>query len=275
MSGSNPNALHPAYNPRVRTSAAMRIFAVSVLVTAALYVVPFGRTIAWPLVLISTLAHELGHGLAAALLGGQFRALYIYRDASGAALWSGAFGRVAVATVAAAGLIGPAIAAFVLLVVGRQPRRARTLLGILGVSLFVIALLVVRNPFGVVFTLLLGSVLLLVALSVPRRLSERRHPARRAARAVGVFAQRLLVHAHGTHHGWAQAVRRRRDGASVVPAVLVLGRGVRSVVGRDPMGGREDFLPLTADRGRRQVRLKPDATDDGAAEAGRYRRWCG
>ena len=51
MSGSNPNAFHPAYNPRVRTSAAMRIFAVSVLVTAALYVVPFGRTIAWPLVL--------------------------------------------------------------------------------------------------------------------------------------------------------------------------------------------------------------------------------
>lgn len=167
MSGSNPNALHPAYNPRVRTSAAMRIFAVGVLVTAALYVVPFGRTIAWPLVLISTLAHELGHGLAAALLGGQFRALYIYRDASGAALWSGAFGRVAVATVAAAGLIGPAIAAFVLLVMGRQPRRARTLLGILGVSLFVIALLVVRNPFGVVFTLLLGSVLLLVAFRFP------------------------------------------------------------------------------------------------------------
>jgi Peptidase M50B-like len=132
-----------------------------------LYIVPFGRTIAWPLVLISTLAHELGHGLMAALLGGKFHALRIYSDASGAALWSGAFGRVAVATVAAAGLIGPAIAAYVLLAVGRQPRRARTSLGILGVSLFVIALLVVRNPFGLAFTLLLGSVLVLVALRFP------------------------------------------------------------------------------------------------------------
>src|SRR5262245_54834137 len=99
----------------MRTRAGTRILAASALVTAALYVVPFGRTIAWPLVLISTLAHELGHGLTAALLGGQFHALYINRDASGAALWSGTFGRVGVATVAAAGLIGPAIAAFVLL----------------------------------------------------------------------------------------------------------------------------------------------------------------
>jgi peptidase M50B-like protein len=151
----------------MRTRAGTRIFAASALVTAALYVVPFGGTIAWPLVLISTLAHELGHGLAAALLRGQFHALYIYRDASGAALWSGAFGRVGVATVAAAGLIGPAIAAFVLLVLGREPRRARTLLGILGVSLTVIAILVVRNPFGLAFTLILAALLLLVAFRFP------------------------------------------------------------------------------------------------------------
>ena len=151
----------------MRTNMETRIFAGSMLVTAVLYVVPFGRTIAWPLVLMSTLAHELGHGVTAALLGGHFQALRIYSDASGAAVWSGAFGRVAVATVAAAGLIGPAVAAFVLLAVGRQPRRARTSLGILGVSLLGIALVVVRNPFGLLFTLLLGSVLLLVGLRFP------------------------------------------------------------------------------------------------------------
>ena len=151
----------------MRTNGATRILAVSVLVTAVLYVVPFGRTIAWPLVLISTLAHELGHGLTAALLGGEFHALRIQPDASGAALWSGAFGRVGVATVAAAGLLGPAVAAFVLLAVGRDPRRARAALGILGVGLYVITLVVVRNPFGLAFTVLLGSVLLLVAVRFP------------------------------------------------------------------------------------------------------------
>src|SRR5262245_44763494 len=149
-------------------NSARRILAGSVLVTAVLYVVPFGRTIAWPLVLISTLAHELGHGLTAALLGGHFQALRINADASGAALWSGAFGRVAVATVAAAGLIGPAVAAFVLFAVGRDPRRARMALVVLGVGLYLIALLVVRNPFGLSFTVILGSVLLLVAVRFPR-----------------------------------------------------------------------------------------------------------
>ena len=38
---------------------APRVLAVSVGLTALLYAIPFGRTIGWPLVLISTLAHEL------------------------------------------------------------------------------------------------------------------------------------------------------------------------------------------------------------------------
>ncbi len=151
--------------PRER---ARRIFGASVLVTTLLYALPFGSTIAWPLVLISTLTHELGHGLAAAILGGHFHALRIYPDASGAAMWSGAFGRVATAAVAAAGLLGPALAAFLLLAVGRVERRARTSLVVLGTALCIIALLLVRNLFGVVFTVLLGSVLLFVALRVPR-----------------------------------------------------------------------------------------------------------
>ena len=74
---------------------APRVLAFSVVLTAVLYAIPFGRTIAWPLVLISTLAHELGHGLAAAVLGGHFYSLRLYADASGVALWGGPFGRVA------------------------------------------------------------------------------------------------------------------------------------------------------------------------------------
>src|SRR4029077_3119617 len=101
------------------TDRAARVLAISVLVTALLYAVPFGRTLAWPLVLVSTLAHELGHGLAAAILGGRVESLLIYRGARRAADWSGTLGRVATATVAAAGLVGPAAAAFALLAFGR------------------------------------------------------------------------------------------------------------------------------------------------------------
>src|SRR6185295_11219247 len=117
---------------------APRVLAFSIGLTALLYVIPYGRTIDWPLVLVSTLAHELGHGLAAALLGGHFYSLRLYADASGVALWGGAFGRLGTALVAAAGLVGPAAAAFVLLVTGRRPARAGVALTVLGIALIVI-----------------------------------------------------------------------------------------------------------------------------------------
>jgi hypothetical protein len=145
-----------------------RVLAISLAVTALLYLVPGGRILAWPLVLVSTLAHELGHGLAAVVLGGRFESLVIRADASGAALWSGAFSRLGVAAVAAAGLVGPALAAFVLLAVGRTPRRAPILLACLAVGLVLVAMLLVRNPFGWWFTMLVAAACALVPWRVPR-----------------------------------------------------------------------------------------------------------
>jgi peptidase M50B-like protein len=154
--------------PAVARRRTTRVLAATMAVTALLYLLPFGRTLAWPLVLISTLAHELGHGLAAVVLGGHFHALRIQPDASGVALWSGPLGRFATAAVAGAGLVGPAAAAFLLLVLGREPRRARQVLAALGAALCVVAILLARNSFGFGFTLLLGTAFLLVALRAPR-----------------------------------------------------------------------------------------------------------
>jgi hypothetical protein len=138
------------------------------IVTAVLYGVPFGRTLAWPLVLLSTLAHELGHGLTALFLGGHFESLVLYQDASGAALWRGDFGRPATAAVAAAGLIGPAVAAFLFLALGgRRPHDARLLLGLLGASLLLVTLLFAGNGFGAAFITIVGAAFLLIALRAP------------------------------------------------------------------------------------------------------------
>ena len=141
----------------------MKAVVVSALVTALLYAVPFGRALAWPLVLLSTLAHELGHGIAAAVFGGRFESLVINVDGSGMAQFAGSFGRVATAAIAAAGLMGPAVAAFLLLVFGRKERRARLLVWCLGAALLAVALLLVRNPFGFWFVVSIGGSLLFVA----------------------------------------------------------------------------------------------------------------
>ena len=80
----------------------------SVLVTGTLYTIPNGWYVAYPL-LLSTYVHEIAHGLAAALVGGQFDSLVIHADGSGVASTSGNSGRFAFAFVAGAGLVGPAV----------------------------------------------------------------------------------------------------------------------------------------------------------------------
>jgi hypothetical protein len=125
----------------------------STIATAALYLVPFGFWIAYPLTLWSTFMHELGHGLAALAVGGRFEQLAIYSDASGVAAYSGVDGSVGRAIVAAGGLVGPPIFATMAFVAGRSTRVARVCLGLLAVSLLLLTVLFVRNAFGLGFAL--------------------------------------------------------------------------------------------------------------------------
>lgn len=130
---------------------AMWVLVISGGLTIALYLLPFGRTLGRPLVLLSTVAHELGHGLAAILAGGRFEMLEIWSDGSGAAHYSGQLGRVASAFVATGGLLGPALAAALGFAAGRSPRTARGALLGLGGALLVANVMVVRTLFGVIF----------------------------------------------------------------------------------------------------------------------------
>lgn len=125
----------------------------STLATVALYFVPFGFWLAYPLTLWSTFLHELGHGLAALAVGGRFDQLAIYADASGVARYAGVDSGGAGAIVAAGGLVGPAIFAAIAFVVGRGTRTARVFLGVLAALLLVLTILFVRNGFGLGFAL--------------------------------------------------------------------------------------------------------------------------
>ena len=143
------------------------VFVISVVVTAALYAIPQARMIAYPLILLSTLAHELGHGLTAILTGGDFKTLQLYADGSGVAMWSGSGSRIQGALVAAGGLVGPAIAAALCLLIGSRPRGARVCLTVLAVSILAVTAVWVRNPFGLVFVGGLGLVALGIAIRAP------------------------------------------------------------------------------------------------------------
>lgn len=140
--------------PLERPAAGARVVLVaSAAATLLLYNIPFlGRVLARPLVLLSTLAHEMGHGLTAVLLGGRFQRLEMWMSGAGIAEMDlEGFGRIREGLTIAGGLVGPAVAAALCFLLGRTGRGARACLWGLGGLLLLAEVLVVRNLFGFVF----------------------------------------------------------------------------------------------------------------------------
>src|ERR1700710_1054536 len=89
-------------------AVARKVLLVSAAGTLALYVIPYGRFLARPLLRLSPLAHEMGHGLTALLLGGGFRRLAIWPSGAGLAdLDVARFRRIRPGLTPGGGLGGP------------------------------------------------------------------------------------------------------------------------------------------------------------------------
>lgn len=125
------------------------------------------------LILFSTLAHELGHGLMAMLVGGDFKQLVINWDGSGVTSWAGSDGRIVRGLVAAGGLIGPSIAAAVLFSSARAGDKKFLLATrLFAAGLLVIGLLTARSVWAALFTIGLGIFLLALSTKVSRKALE-------------------------------------------------------------------------------------------------------
>jgi hypothetical protein len=161
---ATPTAAAPmtASDPLHRRQA-LGALAIAVTVTLALYWIPLLRLLSWPLLLLSTLVHELGHGLGALLVGGRFEALLLWPDGSGVAAYAGHFGAFGLAAVAAAGLLGPPMAALALFVAGRRSHSAHVALGVFGALLGLVVLLWAGSLFTALFCLSLAALLGLLA----------------------------------------------------------------------------------------------------------------
>ncbi len=141
-----------------------QVLVISIIVTVCLYLIPYGDQIGYPLALLSTLFHELGHGVAALLVGADFEALRLYSDGSGIAVSSGNVGNLARATISAGGLIGPALASGLFLLLARRPPISRFGIFGLGAVLMVAEILVVDNIFGLVFVGTVAMIFIAIAV---------------------------------------------------------------------------------------------------------------
>ena len=136
------------------------------LATALIVIVwqlPYGNMLLYPLTLLATYTHELGHGLTALLCGEGFQSLVLHADGSGLATWYGNSGRIASALIASGGLVGPTVAGVALLLLSDSPRNARRMLVVMSALVLVSVVLWLRNPFGIVFMLAVATVFALAA----------------------------------------------------------------------------------------------------------------
>jgi hypothetical protein len=136
-----------------------------VLILCLQRLVPFGRQLLYPFTLLSTWVHEMGHGVTALLVGGDFKRLDIFADASGIAL-SAVVPGWRQALVAAGGLLGPPLIGALCLLLAR--RASRLLLYVLAGAMLLSLPLWVRTPVG---WLSVGGLGLGIAL-LARTLSE-------------------------------------------------------------------------------------------------------
>lgn len=117
-----------------------------------LWRVPILGLLFYPFRLLNTFVHELSHGLAAVLTGGQFERFMVYPNREGLALINGGSRFV----VANAGYLGSAFFGGGLILLSATSIAIQTILLGLGFALAIACLLFVRNLFGFFAGLLLA-----------------------------------------------------------------------------------------------------------------------
>lgn len=142
------------------------VFWAAVALSIVLPRIPYGRNVLYPFSLLGTWAHEMGHGIVAELVGGDFVKLELYSNLGGVA-WHSGSGRIAGTLVSAGGLLGPAIFGGLIIVFSARVKTAPWVLAVLSVMIVASVLFVVRNLFGMVSMSLIAVVLLPIAFKAP------------------------------------------------------------------------------------------------------------
>lgn len=136
----------------------IRLLAVIAIGLVLAWQTTIGSLLLYPLTLLATWFHEMGHGLVALATGADFDHLQIEADGSGVAHWQtvGEAGRLQRALVAASGPLAPALAGAALIIASRRPASTRAALFALAAALLLSTVIWVRSPVGWLVLPLLG-----------------------------------------------------------------------------------------------------------------------
>lgn len=125
--------------------------------------IPFLSALTYPISLLVTIVHEGGHALATVLTGGHVDSIAINPDGSGITLSRGGWGVI----IAPAGYLAAAAFGVLLLYLLRWRAAGRVALYASAAVVFLLTVLFIRNPFGLVIGLAWTAVLVLAATFLP------------------------------------------------------------------------------------------------------------
>ncbi len=141
------------------------IFIIALLVFA-IWQTPQLGSLRYPFILLGTWLHEMGHGITALLLGGNFELLKIFENGGGVAhvsYTSKVFPLpITAALIAAGGLLGPCIMGSLLIRTATNPKSSLWMIRLLVLSLIVSMVLWVRSSLGI--AVLAGITILLIVI---------------------------------------------------------------------------------------------------------------
>jgi len=138
------------------------------LVLGAAFVVLFDSPFVYPFRLFVVFLHEISHGIAAVLTGGHVVSIGLGADEGGVCVTRGGWPFV----ILNAGYLGSLLWGAAFLALGANRRNAPPVLAAIGVLALLTAVLYVRTPFGLAYTIAAGLVLLAVAARLPAAASE-------------------------------------------------------------------------------------------------------
>lgn len=165
-----------AASPDADFSSVGALLLVSIGLTITLFFlprwIPSLYKLSLPLMWLSTMVHEMGHGFAAILVGGEFKEFKMWSNGSGVAPVGGLGGNVSWAIVSAGGLVGPAVGAALGFVFARHAKSARIYVGATGLVLALAEILWVRTPFALVFVGCVAAVCIAVAVQPRKQLAQ-------------------------------------------------------------------------------------------------------
>lgn len=126
----------PTQTDHLSTQKILTLIGWAGLASLLLALIPWLALLNYPFRLLITIIHELGHGLAAILTGGDFVRFVIFPNGAGLAYTAGGWRFV----VIPAGYLGAALFGAVLIMVGRNHRGSRTAMAIIGLIMLVLSL---------------------------------------------------------------------------------------------------------------------------------------